>query len=241
MPFTFSHPALVLPLALLPRRWFSVTGLVIGSMVPDFEYFLRMRVQSEYSHTIAGLFWFDLSLAVLLALVFHTLVRNPLIENLPAALQSRLSRYKTFDFLAYFRGNWFVMAVSALVGAASHLLWDGFTYAGSFFAEVVPALSATVQVAGLQMPLYKVLRHISTMAGAAVILGCLWQLPRHKDSYEMSLRYWGTVAAIVLAVVGTRLVTDLDYRLYGHVVVTAIAALLLALVVTPLLLKATKA
>ena len=41
MPFTFSHPAAVLPLRLLPRHWFSLTGLVIGSMVPDFEYFLR--------------------------------------------------------------------------------------------------------------------------------------------------------------------------------------------------------
>ncbi|WP_113654854.1 DUF4184 family protein, partial [Pedobacter namyangjuensis] len=30
MPFTFSHPAIVLPLTYLPKKWFSLTGLVIG-------------------------------------------------------------------------------------------------------------------------------------------------------------------------------------------------------------------
>ncbi|WP_240482010.1 DUF4184 family protein [Flavobacterium psychrophilum] len=39
MPFTFSHPAIILPLRYLPRQWFSLTGLIIGSLTPDFEYF----------------------------------------------------------------------------------------------------------------------------------------------------------------------------------------------------------
>jgi hypothetical protein len=42
MPFTFAHPAIVLPLKHLPKRWYSLTGLIIGSMTPDFEYFIRM-------------------------------------------------------------------------------------------------------------------------------------------------------------------------------------------------------
>jgi hypothetical protein len=55
MPFTFSHPAIILPLAYLPKKWYSMTGLVIGSLVPDFEYFLRMSMAGYHSHTIAGL------------------------------------------------------------------------------------------------------------------------------------------------------------------------------------------
>jgi len=43
MPFTFSHPAIVLPLATLRRQWISATGLIIGSITPDFEYFIRMK------------------------------------------------------------------------------------------------------------------------------------------------------------------------------------------------------
>jgi hypothetical protein len=91
MPFTFSHPAIVLPFAFLPRKWFSLTGLVIGSLIPDFEYFLRMRIKSNYSHTIDGLFWFDLPLGIILGYIFHYLVRDSLLNNLPIFLKSRFS------------------------------------------------------------------------------------------------------------------------------------------------------
>ena len=83
MPFTFSHPAIILPFRYLPVKWFSFTGLVIGSLTPDFEYFIRMKVQSIYSHTLLGIFWFDLPLAILLAFLFHSLVRDTLFFNLP--------------------------------------------------------------------------------------------------------------------------------------------------------------
>lgn len=58
MPFTFSHPAIILPFKYLPNRWISMTGLIIGSLTPDFEYFIRMKIESYYSHTNAGLFLF---------------------------------------------------------------------------------------------------------------------------------------------------------------------------------------
>src|SRR6218665_923701 len=99
MPFTFSHPAAVLPLHYLPKRWFSMTGLVIGSMAPDFVYFLRMNVYSPFSHTIKGLFCFDLPLSLMLAIIFHVFVRNGLIDHLPLFLTRRLLIFKTFDWM----------------------------------------------------------------------------------------------------------------------------------------------
>jgi len=36
MPFTFSHPAIVLPLT-KARLKLSATGLIVGSTIPDFE------------------------------------------------------------------------------------------------------------------------------------------------------------------------------------------------------------
>src|SRR6188768_3414024 len=98
MPFTFSHPAIILPLTCLPRKWFSLTGLVIGSLTPDFEYFLRMKIQGHYSHTISGIFCFDLPLGILLAFIFHNVVRNSLFDNLPTILKSRLLAFKHFDW-----------------------------------------------------------------------------------------------------------------------------------------------
>ena len=57
MPFTFSHPAIILPLKKLPKKYISMTGLIVGSIAPDFEYFLRMK--SKYSHTMSGILWYD--------------------------------------------------------------------------------------------------------------------------------------------------------------------------------------
>lgn len=103
MPFTFSHPAIVLPLTYLPKKWFSLTGLIIGSITPDFEYFIRMKVQRDYSHTLSGLFWFNLPLGILLAFIFHGIVRNSLIENLPLFLKSRFSNFTRFNWLNFFK------------------------------------------------------------------------------------------------------------------------------------------
>jgi len=44
MPFTLCHPALVMPLHRCARRWTSLSALVIGSMAPDFVYFLPLGV-----------------------------------------------------------------------------------------------------------------------------------------------------------------------------------------------------
>jgi len=105
MPFTFSHPAIVLPLKFLPKRWFSLTALVIGSLTPDFEYFIRMKVQSDFSHTFLGIFWFYLPLGILLAFIFHNTVRNSLFVNIPMSLKSRLNRFNEFNWNRYFMSN----------------------------------------------------------------------------------------------------------------------------------------
>jgi hypothetical protein len=84
MPFTFSHPALVLPLYAAGKKYLSLPGLVMGSIAPDFEYFLRMKKGiSYYSHTTAGLLYFNLPLSLVLLFVFHEIVRNLLILHLP--------------------------------------------------------------------------------------------------------------------------------------------------------------
>jgi hypothetical protein len=135
MPFTFAHPAIVLPFNYCSKRYISLTGLVIGSLVPDFEYFLRMRIKSVYSHTLSGMLWFDLPLAILLAFFFHGIVRNQLIYHLPAFLYKRLQSYTTFHWYKRFFRSWFVVIVSTLIGIGSHLLWDSFTQRARFFCR----------------------------------------------------------------------------------------------------------
>ena len=237
MPFTFSHPALVIPLTYLPKHWFSLTGLVIGSLVPDFEYFLRMKVTSHYSHTIGGLFWFDLPLGILLVFMFHNIVRNQLIKNLPSFLNSRFSTYIGFEWNTYFRKNWLVVLVSLLIGAASHLLWDSFTHNHGYFVEAAPTLTETVTLFGKEVPIFKILQHSSTFIGAILIAYAIYRLPViNTGKARISAKYWGLVAAVSCIIIATRLFTGLNFHQYGNVIVTAISAVLISVTVTPLVL-----
>ena len=68
MPFTFSHPAIILPLLKLGKNKVSATALIAGSMAPDFEYFINFQMKQIHGHTAAGMFYYDFPLAILLCL-----------------------------------------------------------------------------------------------------------------------------------------------------------------------------
>ena len=175
MPFTFAHPAIVLPLASAKRKWFSLSGLIIGSMSPDFEYFFRMKVQSEISHTIAGLFLFDLPASILIALIFHVFVKKALINNLPEFLRSRFCVYANKNWVLYLKSSFPVVVISILIGAASHIFWDAFTHAGGYFALHISLLQKMLINT---VPAYKILQHTSSAIGVVVIAFAIYRLPQ---------------------------------------------------------------
>ena len=239
MPFTFSHPAIVLPLSYLPRRWFSITGLVIGSLTPDFEYFFRMRIKSNYSHTVDGLFWFDFPVALLLTFLFHNIVRDKLFSNLPTALKSRFTTLKEFDWSSYFKLKWFVVTISILIGAASHIFWDGFTHENGYFVQSIPALQNSLDVWGREIQIFKILQHSSTILGILAIAFAIYKLPKNKTGNEkINLKYWAISAGLTLTIVLIKLIDGLEIRQFGNVIITFISAGLISLSITPLLTKA---
>jgi hypothetical protein len=83
MPFTPAHSAIVLPFVRINPKYVSATGLIIGSLTPDFEYFFKMSVNGVHGHTLPGLLYFDLPVATALALVFHLVVKRNFINNVP--------------------------------------------------------------------------------------------------------------------------------------------------------------
>lgn len=234
MPFTFSHPALVLPLRKLPTHWFSMTGLILGSMLPDFEYFFRLAIRSEYSHTLAGLFWFNLPIGVLLAFIFHHAVKKTLFKNLPAFFQARFNRYLSFNWKSYFMQHPFVVLFSLLIGASSHLFWDGFTHPTGYFVEHIPLLQGTVTLWGKPFLLSKLLQHISSGLGAVFILAVIGKLPATSTTFSIRWSYWFTLFLLSLFLVAVRLLSGLPLTAYGHLVATCIGALLYALLVMAL-------
>ena len=236
MPFTFSHPAIILPLRKWSGKRLSLTGLVAGSVTPDFEYFIRMKVESIYSHYVWGLFWFDVPLGVLLTFAYHCIVRNQLITNLPTKLNERLNNFRHFNWAAYFKANWPMVLVSILVGAATHLFWDSFTHPLGYFVMRIRFLRKWVVIAHMRIPLYAVLQHLSTLTGGIIVISALFSLTR-KPAIQSTkkINYWLLVSAVTIIVFAARIFTGLNLHNYGDVIVTVISAFLIGLMVPPLI------
>ena len=180
MPFTFSHPALVLPLTNLPNKYYSLTGLIIGSLTPDFEYYIRMELKGNFSHSFLGLFLFDLPIGILLTFLFHNIIRNNLFKNLPNFFKSRFLIFTSFNWNRYFKKNWLIVIISIFVGAFSHLFWDSFTHHDGFFVHKINALQQSVHILNQNIPVFKVLQHFSTLLGGFIIAFSIIKMPIFK-------------------------------------------------------------
>jgi len=233
MPFTPAHPAVVLPL--IRSKHFSATGLIIGSLSPDFEYFFKMSVDSFHSHSIAGLFYFDLPVTIVLSILFHQLVKGNFIRNLPAFLQKRFLDTQHFNFLSYLGANWRVFLLSSLVGAASHVIWDSFTHSNRFFTRQFSDVyeSISVRFDGVNYPFFYVLQNVSTAVGLLiVVLYVILKKPVGKEALmKPKITYWLAIFAIAIVVLRLRFfIYPFDYDL-GNVVVSSMTGLLVGVVV----------
>jgi hypothetical protein len=244
MPFTFSHPAIVLPVTYLPKKWYSLSGLIMGSMTPDFEYFIRMKDASKYSHTWTGIFWFDVPLGLLLLFIFHNVVRNPLIENLPASLNRRLSAFEKFNWNQYFNANTIVVIISLIIGIASHLFWDSFTHSDDYFARTIPVLKETVNIFNTQVFGSDVLQYISSVVGGIVMIIAVFKLPEGKKTQKNTiLNFWLLVSLIMISVFNLRLYIGkiFNYHLREEdIIVTIISGGLIGIIILSFFLKENK-
>ena len=162
MPFTLAHPAAILPLRRPLGRWAAASALAIGSVMPDFAYFLPFGPTRPESHSLAGLFTFCLPFGLLVYAAFHLLVAPLGYALAPARLRGRLGD-------DWREGRWprvppGAVIVSLLAGSVTHLVWDSFTH-----ARAVPALPVLGEplftLAGYTVRRYSVLQHGSTLLG----------------------------------------------------------------------------
>jgi hypothetical protein len=236
MPFTFSHPAIVLPLA-SKRLRLSATGLIVGSMTPDFEYFIRMKNVSRYSHTISGLLWFDLPFALLLCFIYHLIVRNSLFDNLPVFLKEKLHIFKKFQWTNFFKAHWMIVCVSILIGAASHILWDAVAHDTMFFVQRDPDLSDLMQLGSINLASYRFLQLTSSVFGLLVVIISILALKKHPPvEKKINYNYWWLILLIVTAVMFMRVVGGLNIHDNRRILVSFISSVIIALILTPMVL-----
>jgi hypothetical protein len=166
MPFTFSHPAAVLPIHARFKKWIPLSALVVGSMVPDAAYYLPMPEHfKRHSHSLLGTFSTSLPLGILALLVFYWMAA-PLVSLLPSphreALQPELKPPPDSIRQAL------LVALGIVVGAWTHVLWDSFTHRTGWIVMHGALLQRRYfenLVTG-----YNVLQYLSTVLGLGVLL-----------------------------------------------------------------------
>ncbi|MFJ6215978.1 DUF4184 family protein [Streptomyces sp. NPDC092296] len=176
MPFTLSHPAAVLPFLRRGRARgpLVASALVAGSMAPDVPYFADSLLHGAFgygtaTHSLWGVPTLDVAIAALLVAVWHGLLREPLTALLPdrwAAAVRTLTAPRRHPPRAA-DGGWF--ALSAAVGAATHVGWDDFTHHDRAGVRLLPVLDTTV--AG--QPLHHLLQYGSSALALLWLAGYL--------------------------------------------------------------------
>lgn len=199
MPFTFSHPAAILPIRSLSRGTLPLLALVIGSIAPDFGYYLAPTPYFyESAHTIERAFTFCLPMGFLL-LTAIWLVRSGLLVLLPAPARPSVEEFLHRGPISpkMFAAN----AVALIIGAFTHIFWDGWTHRTGYFVYQFPALREA-PFGGIEW--FRLIQHSSSAVGAVVIILYLRRQGIRPATWPVflssRLAFWALAAASSFAI-----------------------------------------
>lgn len=173
MPWTFAHPAAVLPLKRLCPKLLNFPALVVGSTTPDFGYYLGQFNLAGFAHTVSGslLVCLPVGLALLGALY---LLRKPLCFFLPQPHRGALATLAVAPPTLSLAGV-VTTSVSVVLGAWTHAAWDSFTHKGGWMvSRIAPLQESVFRFGSTGLPGYHLLQQLSTLAGVSILAGAYW-------------------------------------------------------------------
>ncbi|OON69336.1 DUF4184 family protein [Hymenobacter sp. CRA2] len=201
MPFTFSHPAAALPLA----RWLrlSPSALFVGSLSPDFIYFLQLRASGEFGHTLPGLFLFCLPLSLLVLWLWHRVVKGPAVALLPAWAARRAAQAAAEPYPFGPGRRMLAVCTAVLVGAVTHDVWDAFTHQDGWVALHWPVLLRELPFPGFgTMPVYKLGQLGSTAVGGLLLAWWSWRWLRRQPPAPTAPALAGRIGWLATLLIG---------------------------------------
>jgi hypothetical protein len=169
MPWTFAHPAAVLPLRRVFPRRLSFCALVVGSMTPDFGFNFGSFAISRKAHTLWGLLTICLPSGLALLAIIRVLHR-PIGSLLPSPHRQRVLSLAPLDSL-FNPSTFFWASIALLSGGLTHVVWDSFTHQSGYSVLRWPLLQNTAFVLGKKgFELYEVLQDLSSILGPAIVI-----------------------------------------------------------------------
>jgi Domain of unknown function (DUF4184) len=223
MPFTISHTAAVLPFGRTLRQAKLLSAAVIGSMVPDFGLFVPFFWARYETHGIVPLFRFCLPMGLLCYWIFQLHIKPATLELMPGKLHELWREEgRPASWLSW--KQWVLAAIGVLLGAVTHLIWDGFTHENARGVRMLSALDdVRVAFAGRNVSWYRFLQHTSSVVGLLFVAGFVYRTiaraAEHPDSEPRILdreqRHRWFTAYAVAACIGTIIV----FFLWPHPIV----------------------
>lgn len=126
MPFTFSHIGFILPIKKKWKSKFSITGLVFGSLAPDYDILFRLtNVRFHiFQYDIKTILFLIFPLALASAFAFHLFCRNIIIDNLPAVYRLQYRQHTSFNFTSFLKKHFLRVSLSIIFAILLHLFLD---------------------------------------------------------------------------------------------------------------------
>lgn len=167
MPFTLAHPSVVLP---FKNKYFNLSALILGSMAPDFIYFILFSPSSNLGHTVNGFILLNLPMCFLINFLFFKYIKNTVIYSMPSVIYNKYAYITKYENNLNCKLDYIKFVYSALVGMLTHILWDAFTHKTGFFVTHLPVLNKSIEIFQTDIPVYKLLQHGSTVIGFLIIV-----------------------------------------------------------------------
>ncbi|MFL1675829.1 DUF4184 family protein [Paenibacillus dendritiformis] len=235
MPYTLAHPLYAAPLKLLQPKYLSLTGIILGSMAPDFEFFIALEPYQTIGHSTLGLFLQAIPLSILLAVLFHYLIKDPLARHLPSVwnLDRKAHGLVRPWRLTGIRG-WTVFLISVIIGFYAHVLLDGFTHETGIFVGLYPLLQQHI----MGTPVYKLLQYGLSIIGL-LVEGIIQVLLLSKArcgfgfvpvKRSAKVQYWAVTCGTAIAVAGIKLFSASSTNYIGIIAVAPISGFFLGLI-----------
>jgi hypothetical protein len=121
------------------------SALVIGSCAPDLAYLFDTG-RTNF-HAWPGILFPCLPAALALFIVFEALLLPSLARTLPVVRGVACGRFAATRGLPLTARGWFDALLALSIGTLTHVVWDGFTHARRFPANVLfPSAAGAMQV-----------------------------------------------------------------------------------------------
>lgn len=176
MPFTISHAVLAPPISKWSGQRLPISALAIGCMVPDL---VRLFTSEEINKTHLWSAWLypNLIIGIAFCLMWYLIFRPAVFKFIGIQKPLNILTFKEFIIFSFW------IALSLIIGTATHLLWDGLTHVDFRTFAFYDFLNQNISLMNRSYPMHRVLQVGTSILALPVLL---WMALKHQKRYAQN-------------------------------------------------------